>query len=253
MATYVLVHGGGHGGWCYKPVASRLREAGHEVYAPTLTGCGERSHLIGPDVDLDTHIADVVNVLIYEDLSDVILVGHSYGGMVITGVADQALDRVGHLVFLDAAQPLDGESLADVTPAIMAAARAGGSVVGGVELVLPPEGGETFGVTDPAVQAWMLERLTPHPWKTFEQKLRLSDEASVRKLPRTSINCTETMARRPAEKRHRALEADNVWEIDTGHDLMLTEPAWVTEKLLLLDRNARGGNARGATARGANA
>jgi pimeloyl-ACP methyl ester carboxylesterase len=89
MATYVLVHGGAHGGWCYGPVARRLRAAGHEVHAPTLTGLGERSHLLRPGIDLDTHIEDVVRVLHYEDVRDAILVGHSYGGMVITGVADR--------------------------------------------------------------------------------------------------------------------------------------------------------------------
>ena len=103
MATYVLVHGGGHGGWCYQRVARILRAAGHDVYTPTLTGLGERSHLVSADVDLDLHIRDIVAVLHYEDLRDVILVGHSYGGMVITGVADRATDRVGRLVYLDAA------------------------------------------------------------------------------------------------------------------------------------------------------
>src|SRR6185437_12915683 len=114
MATYVLVHGGHHGGWCYKKVARLLRSAGHEVYSPTLTGLGERRHLLGPKVDLETHIADVVGVLEFEDLHDVILVGHSYGGMVITGVADRALERIKELVYLDAAHPRNGESLADV-------------------------------------------------------------------------------------------------------------------------------------------
>lgn len=101
--TYVLVHGGGHGGWCYQRLAALLRMQGHEVYTPTLTGLGERAHLLRPDIDLDTHIADVVGVLKYEDLKNVILVGHSYAGMVITGVADRAADRVGHIVYLDAA------------------------------------------------------------------------------------------------------------------------------------------------------
>ena len=114
MATYVLVHGGGHGGWCYEKVARRLRAAGHEVYAPTLTGCGERSHLAVPAVDLDLHIRDVVQLLHFEDLRDVILVGHSYGGMVITGIADRAADRIGKLVYLDAANPTNGQSLVDV-------------------------------------------------------------------------------------------------------------------------------------------
>src|SRR5262245_27253642 len=108
MATYVLVHGGAHGGWCYQRVARILRADGHEVYTPTLTGCGERAHLVSAEVDLETHIADVVAVLEYEDLEDVVLVGHSYGGMVITGVADRAPERIGRLVFLDAANPKNG-------------------------------------------------------------------------------------------------------------------------------------------------
>ena len=114
MATYVLVHGGAHGGWCYQRVARILRAAGHDVYTPTMTGLGERSHLVGPDVDLDLHIRDICAVLQYEDLRDVILVGHSYGGMVITGVADRAADRVGRLVYLDAATPVNDQSLVGV-------------------------------------------------------------------------------------------------------------------------------------------
>src|SRR5262245_7237499 len=111
MATYVLVHGGGHGGWCYQPVARLPAAEGHTVYAPTLTGVGERAHLLSAAVDLDMHIGDVVAVLHYEDLRDVVLVGHSYGGMVITGVADRVPDRIGDLVYLDAATPKNGESL----------------------------------------------------------------------------------------------------------------------------------------------
>ena len=99
MATYVLVHGGAHGGWCYQRVARVLRANGHDAYTPTLTGVGERAHLVSADVDLDLHIRDITAVLHYEDLRDVILVGHSYGGMVITGVADRATDRIGRLVY----------------------------------------------------------------------------------------------------------------------------------------------------------
>src|SRR5215472_7308781 len=126
MATYVLVHGGGHGGWCYQKVARLLRAAGHEVHAPSLTGLGERAHLlplIGRHVDLDMHVRDIVEYLYYYDLRDVILVGHSYGGMVITGAADRAADRVGRLVYLDAANPVDGQSLVDVAGPIITITR----------------------------------------------------------------------------------------------------------------------------------
>jgi pimeloyl-ACP methyl ester carboxylesterase len=234
MATYVLVHGAAHGGWCYGPVARRLRAAGHEVHAPTLTGVGERHHLVRADTDLDTHVTDIVNVLTYEDLHDVVLVGHSYGGMVVTGVADRALERIAHLVYLDAAQPRDGESLADTTPAVHALPEHTGVVIDGVQLVLDPTNGHTYGVTDPDVGAWMLERLTPHPWKTFVQPLCLQREAEVLRLPRTSITCPDTLSREPKEIWDRTFEADNVWHVDAGHDLMLAEPDQVAALLLRL-------------------
>ena len=234
MATYVLVHGGAHGGWCYRYVAAILRDAGHEVYTPTLTGLGERAHLLGPDIDLDTHITDVVAVLRYEDLRDVILVGHSYGGMVITGVADRATDRVGHLVYLDAATPADGQSLAELAAPLMNAARARARVVDGVELVLYPgtEPMPNYGVTDPEAIAWMAERLTPHPFRCFEQPLRLANEAAVRKIPETQIVCTSTLATRDPARMEPARAAGRLWDIDTGHDLMITAPEKVAELLL---------------------
>lgn len=234
MATFVLVHGGSHGGWCYSRVARRLRQAGHEVYAPSLTGLADRKHLLRPDVDLNTHITDIVNLLEYEDLTDVVLAGHSYGGMVITGVADRALDRVGHLVYLDAAHPVNGESLAENSPGLMNEARAGMRVVDGVELVVFPDSPSMrhMGVTDPKDYAWFISKITPHPWKCFSQKLLLKNEPAVRRIHRTSINCTQILRIRPEESRRRALEADLVFEIDTGHDLMITEPEAVTEMLL---------------------
>jgi pimeloyl-ACP methyl ester carboxylesterase len=178
MATFVLVHGGGHGGWCYQRVSRLLQQAGHEVYAPTLTGLSERSHLAGPHVDLDLHVQDIAAVLHYEDLRDVILVGHSYGGMVITGVGGRTADRIGKLVYLDAANPKNGQSLVDVAGPMMAMARLGGQVIDGVEMVLlpAPQAGAFYGVTDPADLAWMDDRLTAHPWRCFEQKLEVRDE-----------------------------------------------------------------------------
>lgn len=235
MATFVLVHGGGHGGWCYQRMARLLRAQGHEVHCPTLTGLGERAHLLNPAINLDTHIQDVVSLLEHEDLSDVYLAGHSYGGMVITGVADRALERIGHLIFLDAAQPKDGEALADIAHTMMNAAYQDARTVDGVEMVIFPDAfdpANLFGVTDPADTAWMLPRLKPHPWACFSQKLRLTREDALRALPRTIINCTETLTLRPPEFRHRATQGRHVFEIDTGHDLMITEPQAVTDMLL---------------------
>jgi pimeloyl-ACP methyl ester carboxylesterase len=234
VATYVLVHGGAHGGWCYQKVARLLRTAGHDVYTPTLTGLGERSHLVGPEVDLDVHIRDVVAVLYYEDLRDVILVGHSYGGMVITGVADRLADRVGRLVYLDAANPVNGQSLVDVAGPFIEATRPTGRVVDGVELVLYPgtEPLPNYGVTDPADIAWMRERLTPHPWRCFEQKLGLADEKALWAIPQYHIVCTSTLATRDRGLVDRARRKGRLWDIDTGHDLMITEPRAVANALL---------------------
>ena len=115
MATIVLVHGGTSGGWAWKPIASKLRDKGHEVYTPTLTGLGERVHLLTREIGLDTQIADIVNVLVFEDLHDVILVGHSLAGMIITGVADQVPERISKLIYLDSFLPENGESIMDLT------------------------------------------------------------------------------------------------------------------------------------------
>jgi pimeloyl-ACP methyl ester carboxylesterase len=234
MATFVLVHGGGHGGWCYRKVARLLREAGHEVFTPTLTGLAERSHLVSPSTDLETHITDIVNLLAWEDLQQVILVGHSYGGMVITGVADRAADRIAELVYLDAAHPRDGESLAIVAPAQMEPTYAGVRVVDGVELVMWPFPGmaQFFGITDPADAAWTESKLTPHPWKCFAQPLTLRNGDAAAQLKRTNINCTASLGSSPGDARARQLEGDRNFEIDTGHDLMITEPEAVTGFLL---------------------
>ena len=234
MATYVLVHGGAHGGWCYRKVAPLLRRAGHEVSIPTLTGLGERSHLASPDVDLDMHIRDICAVLHYEDVRDVILVGHSYGGMVITGVADRASDRIGKLVYLDAANPVNGQSLVDITRTMIEGLRPVGKVVNGVELVLFPgtEPLSHYGVTDPDDIAWMEQRLVPHPWKCFEQALELTNEVALSAIPEYHVVCTSTLATRDPEMMATARDEGRLWAIDTGHDLMITEPEAVADALL---------------------
>jgi pimeloyl-ACP methyl ester carboxylesterase len=234
MATYVLVHGGAHGGWCYRKVAPLLRRAGHEVLTPTLTGLGERSHLASPDVDLDMHIRDICAVLHYDDLRDVILVGHSYGGMVITGVADRASDRIGKLVYLDAANPVNGQSLVDITGSLIEGLRPAGKVVNGVELVLFPgtEPLPHYGVTDPDDIAWMEQRLVPHPWKCFEQALEVTNEVALRAIPEYHVVCTSTLATRDPKMMAAARDQGRLWAIDSGHDLMITEPEAVADALL---------------------
>ncbi len=215
-------------------VAPILRAAGHDVYTPTLTGLGERSHLLGPHVDLDLHIQDVVAVLEFEDLHDVILVGHSYGGMVITGSADRAAARVGRLVYLDAATPTNGQSLRDVAGPIIEAVRPFGETVDGLELVLlpAPDADLLYGVTDPDDLAWMSERLTGHPWQCFEQPLALENEAALWAIPKYHIVCTSTIATRDPKLIDDARARGRFWDIDTGHDLMITEPQAVADALL---------------------
>jgi len=199
-----------------------------------MTGVGERSHLITPDVDLEMHIQDIASVLHYEDLHDVILVGHSYGGMVITGAADRAADRIGRIVYLDAATPVNNQSLVDVAGPIIEAVRPMGKVVDGVELVLlpSPDSGRFYGVTDPGDLAWMAERLTAHPWKCFEQPLKLNNEAAMWEIPQYHIVCTSTLATRDRAQMEEARAMGRLWDIDTGHDLMITEPQAVAEALL---------------------
>lgn len=237
MATFVLVHGGAHGGWCFQPLARVLRDQGHEVYAPTLTGLGERAHLFRSDVDLDCHINDIVAVLHYEDLRDAILVGHSYGGAVITGAADRAPERVGHRVYLDSMEPKDGQSMVDIAGPFMAAAQLDSRIIDGVQMCLFPSD-ETvpfYGVVDPHTLAWMGERLTPHPVRCFEQPLVLTNQAALQSIPQSHISTTAFLSLRNVD-RLRAKADGRVWDIDTGHDLMITEPRKVAD---LLDRVAQ--------------
>ncbi len=229
MSTYVLVHGAAHGGWCYQRVARILRAAGHHVHTPTLTGLGERAHLLSPDVDLDLHIRDILAVLRFEELHDVVLAGHSYGGMVVTGVADRAPERIGHLVYLDAATPVHGEAIVDLAPV---AIRDHVRVIDGVELLCFPDTGPVFGVTDPDDAAWVRSKLTPHPYRCFEQPLRLTNEAALTAIPQTQIVCSTALRGRDSTRLAAARAAGRLWEIDTGHDLMITEPELVAEMLL---------------------
>lgn len=236
MAKYVLIHGAGHGGWCWDRVVPLLERAGHEVIAPTLKGVGERKSEATPELDLDTHIREVVTLIANHELRDVILVGHSYGGMVITGVADRVGTRICRLVYLDAAIPEDGEALIDTSPGLRALAGQDLRTVEGVELAMWPAAlmSTVYGLIEPDDVAFAKGRLTPHPWKTMIQPLCLSDVVALSGIPRAIVNCSSTLARRPLETRHRWSAGDPVWEIDSGHDLMITKPRQVADMLLQL-------------------
>jgi pimeloyl-ACP methyl ester carboxylesterase len=232
MATYVLVHGGWHGSWCWRKVTPLLRDAGHEVFTPTLTGLGERAHLAGPEVGLATHVQDVANVLEYEDLVDVLLVGHSYGGMVITGVADRAPERVARLVYLDAFVPEDGRSLLDLLlperrDMFLEQARTAGE---GWRVPAPQP--EIWGVTEEADLAWVRPRIGPQPLATFTEPLRLTSPSTP---PRIYIACTPSPTAasfRPFAERARADPAWRYHELPTGHDAMVTMPDALARLLL---------------------
>ena len=169
MANFVLVHGAWVGGWCWRDNARALRKAGHEVYTPTMTGLGERIHLMSPSINLDTHINDIANVIKHEELSDIVLVGHSYGGMVITGVADLLSDGIASLVYLDAFVPENGQSLVSLSPTGMPAPTPAG------DYTLAPLPAAAFGAS-PEVAAYVDARTTPHPTACFVQPLKLSGQ-----------------------------------------------------------------------------
>ena len=228
--AFVLVHGGWHGGWCWKRVAPKLRAAGHEVFTPTLTGLGERSHLGGAPVNLDMHISDIVHVLEAEELSDVILVGHSYAGMVITGVADRLESRLRALVYLDAFVPEDGRSLMDyIAPERRAALARAGEAAG----TLDPLPVKLLGVTDPADAAWLARRLMPQAYATFIQPLTLAQGGGAR-LPRSFVYCSSPPSGSFGQFAER-LRHDPAWrfyELKTGHDCMITDPDGAAHVLL---------------------
>jgi pimeloyl-ACP methyl ester carboxylesterase len=195
MATFVLVHCAWAGGWAWKKVIPLLRSDGHEVYATTATGMGDRVHLAGPAVDLDTHISDVVNVLLFEDLTEVTLVGWSYGGMIITGVAERVPERLSQLVYLDALVPSDGETSYDAeqsTDEVRATDRAAAEAAGMSDVLLVEPYWEWLSsmMPDPADRAWLLGKLVAQPLATYTQPIRLVNPAAVA-VPRTFVFCTE--------------------------------------------------------------
>jgi len=233
MSTYLLVHGGWHGGWYWRRVSSILREAGHEVFTPTLTGLGERAHLLNPEIDLDTHIRDILGVMKYEDLHDLILVGHSYAGMIITAVAEQSMERLRHLVYLDAFIPRNGESLIDVIGADFAATFGELVEAEGDGWRLPPLPLEVLGITEEADKLWISPKLTDQPFKAFSQPVRLEHEAGEGRIPRTFIYCNNPAIGpydRFAEKARR--EGWRYREIATGHFPMVTAPRRTADLLL---------------------
>lgn len=234
MAVFVLIHGMFHGSWCWKKVTPLLHAAGHEVYTPTLTGVGERAHLHYPDIDMHTHIQDVVNVLDYEELRQVILVGHSLAGFMAPAVAERTPERLAHIVNLDGPLAVEGKAFKDLMPDTWEFFRQRGREAGD-EGWAPPVMEWTFGVTG-ADLTWMQAKLTPHPLKTWETPLSFTNPAS-RSIPRTFISCTENLPSDEeiaAEERKVAALGWHYRFIPTGHDAMITAPEELTKILLEL-------------------
>jgi pimeloyl-ACP methyl ester carboxylesterase len=239
MTTYLLVHGAWCGGWIWRLVAPILRKARHDVFTPTLTGLGERAHLANPDIDLSTHIQDVVSVLEWEDLNRVVLVGHGYGGMVITGVAERTAERLSHLVYLDAFVPQDGQSLADLVSPDLAASFEEGVRLKGDGWRIPPPPPEWSGITDEADQRWIQPRLTPQPMKTMFQPVRVTNPEAA-ELPRTFVYCNNPAMGLFDQFATRArAEGWRYQVLSTSHAANVTAPNQVADLLLeLLGRGA---------------
>jgi pimeloyl-ACP methyl ester carboxylesterase len=228
MAVFLLVPGAWLGGWCWRDVANRLQAGGHTVVSATLTGLGERAHLLSRETALDTHVRDIVGLLQYRDLSGVVLVGHSYGGTVITAVAEQAADRIRRLVYLDASVPCDGESNNDVVGIEMAQQLRSWSVAGGEGWRVPPAPYVTERL--PAgLRAWVEQRLTPHPLRSFEESVQLRSQRATA-LPRAFIRTTRSALYDRLLGRAR----DAGWhcrELTGGHYALLTEPQAIAAAL----------------------
>lgn len=211
-ATFVLVHGAWHGGWCWQRVCDRLAAAGHRVFAPTLTGVCERSHLSSASVNLTTHIADVVNEIRWKDLDDVVLVGHSYGGMVITGVAEQVGPKIASIVYLDAFIPADGQSIGDL----------GGKFdAGPLTRQIPAE---AFAV-NVADRSWVDSKMTPQPTGCFTEKLAVT--GAYQKIARKAYIRAKNFPIPTFEAALEMARKDPSWKtyvVDCGHDVMIDKP-----------------------------
>ena len=235
MPQFVLVHGAWHGAWCWSRVLPLLRADGDVAHAVTLTGVGERAHLLTADIRLATHVTDVLNLIECEELDDVVLVGHSYAGIVITAVAD-ALQRtrpgrLRHLVYVDASVPRPGESWSSAhSPEIVAARVAAAMDSGGVSL--PPPDAEVYGLSG-ADRAWVNRRQTPQPFGVYRDPLAF-DPAHIAALPRTFVDCTAPAYPTIAAARRRVRDEPgwNVMTLATGHDAMVSEPRALAQVVL---------------------
>ncbi|MFD8738626.1 alpha/beta fold hydrolase [Streptomyces sp. NPDC059618] len=236
--TFVLVHGAWHDGRAWDRVVPLLTARGHRVFAPSLTGHGDKAHLLGPQVGLTTHVEDIVGLILDHDLGDVVLAGHSYAGMVISTVANRVPERISRLVYIDAMVPTHGETAIDVMPitqVLIDRAAAGAQPWRIPPLPELPAPLGLFGVTDPDDIAWLRTTLTDESVLCFQQPAEMDNPAQAA-IPRVHILCVvgapEGVTRRPVPKTQPNGEPSRVHELKTGHDSMITEPAELSALLL---------------------
>jgi pimeloyl-ACP methyl ester carboxylesterase len=232
--SFVLVHGGRHGGWAWRDIATRLRDLGYLTHIPTLTGLGERSHLLRPDIGLQTHIDDLVGVFEYGDLNDVVLVAHSYGGMPVAGAMQRVFDRVRSVVWLDAHLPREGESIFALIGEERAAQMKEMADQNGQGWFVPTSDASWWGLTDPEQIAWVNSKTTPQPIKTYTDPIGPTDRAWAH--PGTTIECNPSKLPAVERARQRArAESDPHFHhrmIDACHEPMLTHPDELTKLLV---------------------
>lgn len=238
MANFVLVHGAWHGAWCWQRMTSLLQRDGHRVHAVTLTGLSDRSHLLSPAITLETHIADVVNLIEAEELQGVVLAVHSYAGMIGTAVADRLGERLSHLVYVDAVLPKPGESWSSTQSSATQQQRLGAAHASS-NFSFPAPDPDVFGLSGED-RAWVKRRQTPHPGNTYQAALDF-DVQRVAAVNRTFVNCTEPPLATIEPSRLRAKDArfwggawlpnSKIIELKTGHDPMISEPALLADIL----------------------
>jgi pimeloyl-ACP methyl ester carboxylesterase len=234
VSPFVLLHGGRHGGWCWQRVATRLRAAGHDVYTPTFTGLGERSHLLRPDIGLSTHVDDVIGVFDFEDLTDAVVVAHSYAGMVAMAAMDILGDRVRSLVFLDANMPLTGESVFDIIGPVRSKNFMHLADEQGDGWYLPPGNAAAYGVTERNDAAWVNSKSSAQPLASYREPVGSTDRAWT--VPGMFIECSpsnmEPHILSRARERSARDEHFRYRVLDAPHDAMVTSPGPLVHLLL---------------------
>lgn len=241
MASFILVHGAWHGGWCWRRVVQTLVTGGHRAHAVTLTGVGERAHLMSPAITLETHIADVAQAIEAEEMDDVVLAVHSYAGMIGTAIADRMADRLRHLVYVDAVVPRPGESWSSTHASATREARLAAAQAS-PDFSFPAPDPSVYGIQG-ADAEWAKRRQTPHPGHTYQAPLEF-DPVRVAVVPRTFVNCVQPALATIDAIRSRMVDSqfwDGAWrsgggarvvDLQTGHDPMITAPQDLTRILL---------------------